>query len=96
MRQSALFDAGLWHADEETIVDALLNKACEGLDEALATGDCYRARLLLRLLAALTTTNVVSMQSMFSTLDAMVTAAIRALEQGEPGLVNQRASVLAC
>ncbi len=75
--------AGLWHADEEMIVTALLNKACEGLNEALTTGDRYRARLLLRLLAALTTTNVVSMQSMFSMLNSMVTAAMQALEQGE-------------
>ncbi len=76
--------AGLWHADEEVIVTALLNKACEGLNEALTTGDRYRTRLLLRLLAALTTTNVVSMQSMFSMLNSMVTAAMQALEQGEP------------
>jgi len=75
---------GLWHADEEEIVSALLSKACEGLNEALSTGDRYRARLLLRLLAALTTTNVVSMQSMFIVLDTMVATAIQALEQGEP------------
>ena len=64
-------------------MSALLNKACEDLNEAVATGDRYCARLLLRLLAALTTTNVVSMPSMFSLLDSMVQTAIQALEQGE-------------
>ncbi|DBA75017.1 TPA: Nuclear cap-binding protein subunit 1 [Trebouxia sp. C0004] len=81
---------GLWHADEEIIVTALLNKACEGLNEALTTGDRYRARLLLRLLAALTTTNVVSMQSMFSMLNSMVTAAMQALEQGDKAEASRR------
>ncbi len=88
--------AGLWHADEEVIVTALLNKACEGLNEALTTGDRYRARLLLRLLAALTTTNVVSMQSMFSMLNAMVTAAMQALEQGEPVWPSFSHALLLC
>lgn len=88
--------AGLWHADEESIVTALLDKACEGLNEALTTGDRYRARLLLRLLAALTTTNVVSMQSMFSMLNSMVTAAMQALEQGEPVWFNLSPALLLC
>ena len=88
--------AGLWHADEESIVTALLDKACEGLNEALTTGDRYRARLLLRLLAALTTTNVVSMQSMFSMLNSMVTAAMQALEQGEPVWFNLSHALLLC
>ncbi|KAA6419508.1 MAG: hypothetical protein FRX49_10606, partial [Trebouxia sp. A1-2] len=81
---------GLWHADEEIIVTALLDKACEGLNEALTTGDRYRARLLLRLLAALTTTNVVSMQSMFSMLNSMVTAAMQTLEQGDKAEASRR------
>ncbi len=94
---SHLFNAaGLWHADEEVIVTALLNKACEGLNEALTTGDRYRARLLLRLLAALTTTNVVSMLSMFSMLNSMVTAAMQALEQGEPSWPSLSHALLLC
>ena len=72
--------AGLWHADEEEIVTILLEKACEGLNDSLATGDRYRAKLLLRLLAALTTANVVSMQSMFSTLSYIVSTAIHILQ----------------
>lgn len=94
---SHLFSAaGLWHADEEIIVTALLDKACEGLNEALTTGDRYRARLLLRLLAALTTTNVVSMQSMFSMLNSMVTAAMQTLEQGEPVWPHLSHALLLC
>ena len=58
----------------------LLAKACEGLNESLATGDRYRAKLLLRFLAALTTANVVSMPSMFSTLSYIVSTAIQILE----------------
>lgn len=74
--------AGLWHADEEDIVNTLLDRACEGLNEALATGDRYRARLLLRLLAALTTANVVSMPSMFSMLTHIVSSAMSILQKG--------------
>ena len=58
----------------------LLDKACEGLNQALATGDRYRARLLLRLLAGLTTANVVSMPSMFATLNHIVSTAIQVLQ----------------
>ena len=72
--------AGLWHADEEELVNMLLDKACQGLNEALATGDRYRARLLLRLLAALTTANVVAMPSMFSTLNHIVSTASQILQ----------------
>lgn len=72
--------AGLWHADEESIVNMLLDKACEGLNQALATGDRYRARLLLRLLAGLTTANVVSMPSMFATLNHIVSTAVQVLQ----------------
>ncbi|KAL3143241.1 hypothetical protein ABBQ38_002092 [Trebouxia sp. C0009 RCD-2024] len=71
---------GLWHADEESIVNMLLDKACEGLNQALATGDRYRARLLLRLLAGLTTANVVSMPSMFATLNHIVSTAVQVLQ----------------
>ena len=72
--------AGLWHADEESIVNMLLDRACESLNQALATGDCYQARLLLRLLAALTTSNVVSMPSMLGTLTHIVSTAIQVLQ----------------
>ena len=58
----------------------LLDKACEGLNQALATGDRYRARLLLRLLAALTTANVVSMPSMLGTLTNIVSTAVQILQ----------------
>lgn len=86
--------AGLWHADEESIVNMLLEKACEGLNQALATGDRYRARLLLRLLAGLTTANVVSMPSMFATLTHIVSTAVQvlqgALEAGMPRFLHLR------
>ena len=78
-----LANAGLWHADEEDIVVDLLRRACDDLNTALATGDCYKARLLLRLLAALTTANVISMQSFLEALHAIVSAANQIIEQGE-------------
>lgn len=74
------FTAGLWHADEESIVNMLLDKACESLNQALATGDRYQTRLLLRLLAALTTSNVVSMPSMLGTLTHIVLTAVQVLQ----------------
>ena len=58
----------------------MLDKACESLNQAFATGDRYQARLLLRLLAALTTSNVVSMPSMLATLTHIVSTAIQVLQ----------------
>lgn len=73
---------GLWHADEEPIVSDLLSKACDDLNEALASGDCYKARLLLRLLASLTTASVVSIQSFLGTLNTIAAAANQILQEG--------------
>lgn len=87
--------AGLWHADEESIVNVLLDKACESLNQALATGDRYQARLLLRLLAALTTSNVVSMPSMLGTLTHITSSAIQVLQDAlGTGTTNSLDSVL--
>lgn len=87
--------AGLWHADEESIVNMLLDKACESLNQALATGDRYQARLLLRLLAALTTSNVVSMPSMLGTLTHIVSTAIQVLQDAlGTGTANSLHSIL--
>lgn len=87
--------AGLWHADEESIVNMLLDKACESLNQALATGDRYQARLLLRLLAALTTSNVVSMPSMLGTLTHIVSTAIQILQDAlGAGMTKSLCSIL--
>lgn len=87
--------AGLWHADEESIVNMLLDKACENLNQALATGERYQARLLLRLLAALTTSNVVSMPSMLGMLTHIVSNAIQVLQDAlQAGTINSSHLIL--
>ena len=80
-----MLGAGLWHADEEPIVSDLLSKACDDLNEALASGDCYKARLLLRLLASLTIASVISIQSFLGTLNTIAAAANQILQEGQPG-----------
>ena len=86
---------GLWHADEESIVNMLLDKACESLNQALGTGDRYQARLLLRLLAALTTSNVVSMPSMLGMLTHIVSNAIQILQDAlQAGITTSSHSIV--
>ena len=83
MISELLLGAGLWHADEESIVPDLLSKACDDLNEALASGDSYKARLLLRLLASLTTASVVSIQSFLGALNTIAAAANQILQAGQ-------------
>lgn len=77
--------AGLWHADEESIVTELLEQGCLKLNAALSSGEKYQVRLLLRFFAALSTTNVVSMQAAFGMLDTVVQGAIECIQGGERG-----------
>ena len=83
LSRSNVLHAGLWHADEENIVNELLEQGCLRLNAALGTGDKYQIRLLLRFFATLSTTNVVSMQAVFGMLDSIVQGAIECIHGGE-------------
>ena len=82
--------AGLWHADEESIVNELLEQGCLKLNAALGVGDKYQIRLLLRFFATLSTTNVVSMQAVFGMLDTIVQGAIECIQGGEHAASNHQ------
>ena len=82
--------AGLWGADEEAFGPALAAAAAEDYSASLAGGDRNRARLLLRLCAALTTTNVLQTASVLAALDGIVQSAVTVARQGERGAWGPR------
>ena len=88
--------AGLWGADEETFGPALAAAAAEDYSSSLAGGDQNRARLLLRLCAAMTTTNVLQTASVLTALDGIVQSAVTVARQGEPAHGDRAGLTVRC
>lgn len=67
---------GLLNADDPTSISALVSSAAEGVGTSLRNGDSGRARLLLRLLAALVVPGVLHPTTMLTALGQIVSSAL--------------------
>ena len=83
MLSGASFPAGLLNAEERGFVEVLLKQALEQLNAALGDGDRNRARLLLRLFAALVPSNALHASSVLKALTTVVEAAIEIADKGQ-------------
>lgn len=73
---------GLLEKEQPEFVAQLLAKGREELDEALATGQRTRSRLLLRFFAALAAAGVVEGQSLVASLQVLVDRALQLADAG--------------
>ncbi len=62
---------------------ALVQQASTGFEEALSAGDRTRARLLLRLLAALVVPGVLHPSAVIAALEGVVRSALQIAQQGK-------------
>lgn len=83
VRMCRLYRAGLLNADDSNFGAAFVRAAAEGFEAALAAADRSRARLLLRLLAALAVPGVLHPSAVLAALEGVVRAALEIAEEGE-------------
>ena len=76
--------AGLLNVDEPDFVASLVEAGHKDLHASLAAGDADRARMLLRLFAALTAVSVVQPGSFLAALQGLAATALASLETGAP------------
>jgi hypothetical protein len=74
--------AGLLNTDDPDYVVSFVRAAAEGFEGALAAADTARARLLLRLLAALVVPGVLQPSAVLAALEGVVRAALELAEAG--------------
>ena len=74
--------AGLLNVDEPEFVGDLVRAGHADFHRSLAAGDADRARMLLRLFAALTAVNVVQPGSLLAALQSLASTALAAVETG--------------
>jgi hypothetical protein len=74
--------AGLLNTDDPDYVASFVRAAAEAFEAALAAADRARARLLLRLLAALVVPGVLQPSAVFGALESVVRSALEIAEAG--------------
>lgn len=74
--------AGLLNADDPTAIVSLVNSAADGFGAALRDGDSSRARLLLRLLAALVAPGVIQPTTLLTAFGQIVRSALEIATEG--------------
>jgi hypothetical protein len=78
----AYVSAGLLNTDDPDYVASFVRAAAESVEAALAAADRSRARLLLRLLAALVVPGVLHPSAVLAALEGIVRAALEIAEAG--------------
>jgi len=84
--------AGLVNGDDHDLVAELVGGLTSDYEAALGAGRRHRARMLLRLMAALVVVNVVQPSDVLTVLEAVVSSAIDIADAGAAGCLSSFSS----
>ena len=86
--KAAVTVAGLVNGDDHDLVAELVGGLTSDYEAALSAGQRHRARMLLRLMAALVVVNVVQPSDVLTVLEAVVSSAIAIADAGSSACMS--------